>query len=77
VLRFIAFSVVAITAFAAEPSAVREDAAGIEALVNQKYGYLERLPNGRFELTEKLRIEAEAVNTPRDLVRYAEKRSAR
>ena len=52
---------------------MRQDAVGLEVLVNQKYGYLERLPNGRFELTEKLRAEAEAVNTPRELVRYAER----
>jgi carboxyl-terminal processing protease len=60
-------------AFAAEPSGVREDALGLEALVNQKYAYLDRLPNGRFELTEKLRAEAATVETSRDLIRYAER----
>ncbi len=60
-------------AIAAEPAAVREDALELEALVNQKYAYLERLPNGRFEVTEKLRAEAAMVDTPRELVRYAER----
>ena len=51
-------------AIAAEPAGVREDALELEALVNQKYAYLERLPNGRFEVTEKLRGEAAMVDTP-------------
>jgi hypothetical protein len=60
-------------AVAAEPAGLREDALELEALVNQKYAYLERLPNGRFEVTDKLRAEAAAVDTPPELVRYAER----
>lgn len=51
----------------------REDALGLEALINHQYAYLDRLPNGRFELTGKLRAEANAVNTRRELVRFAER----
>jgi hypothetical protein len=60
-------------AIAAEPTGVRADALELEALVNQKYAYLERLPDGRFEVTTKLRAEAAMVDTPRELVRYAER----
>lgn len=51
----------------------RENALGLEALINHQYAYLDRLPNGRFELTGKLRAEANAVNTQRELVRLAER----
>lgn len=56
-----------------EPIAFRGDARALEALVNQKYAYLEHLPKGRFELTEKLRAEAGEVDTRRELVRFAER----
>lgn len=60
-------------AFAAEPAKLAADARSVEALINEKYAYLERLPGGRFTLTEKLRAEAEAVSTPKELVRLAER----
>ena len=60
-------------AFAAEPTDVREDAVGLEKLVNHQYAYLERLPGGRFTLTPKLRAEAETVTSRRELVRFAER----
>lgn len=60
-------------AAAAETSTVRDDALSLELLVNQKYAYLERLPGGGFVLTPKLREEAEAVDSTRALVRFAER----
>lgn len=61
------------SATAAEPTTVRDDALSLELLLNQKYAYLEGLPGGRFVLTPKLREEAEAVDSPRALVRFAER----
>lgn len=58
---------------AADTPPARQDALDLEALVNQQYAYPERLPNGRFTVPDKLRAEAAAVGTPRDLVRYAER----
>lgn len=73
-LRILLLALVAATAApVAEPAALREDVLALETLVNQKYAYLERLPNGRFELTETLRAEGAKVETPRELVRYAER----
>ena len=64
---------VGIAALAVEPTNIQQDAIELEALVNQKYAYLERLPNGHFQVTDKLRSEAATVDTPRELVRYAER----
>jgi hypothetical protein len=73
-LRFLALILITGgAAIAAEPAGVRADALELEALVNQKYAYLERLPGGRFEVTTKLRAEAAIVDAPRELVRYAER----
>jgi cob(I)alamin adenosyltransferase len=58
---------------AAEPEEFREDAQLVEQLVEHQYAYLDRLPSGEFELTPKLRAEAEAVKTKRQLVRFAER----
>jgi carboxyl-terminal processing protease len=54
-------------------SNLKQDALAIEALVNEQYAYPERLPGGRFQLTEKLRSEAEQVENRRDLVAFAER----
>jgi carboxyl-terminal processing protease len=70
---FVLALIIGSPATAADAPALRKDALAVEALVNQKYAYLERLPNGRFELTKQLREEAASVSTPRDLVRYAER----
>ena len=73
-LRFLALLILfAGTAFAQEPAKLREDALAIERLVNDKYAYLERLPGGRYTLTPTLRVEAERVETKRELVRYLER----
>ena len=49
------------------------DALSIEALVNANYAYLDRFPGGKMPMTAKLRQEAKAVSTGRELVRYSER----
>jgi C-terminal processing protease CtpA/Prc len=56
-----------------KPADYAADARSLEAIVNEQYAYLERLPGGRMPMTAKLRDEAAAVGTPRDLVRYSER----
>lgn len=61
------------SALAIEPVKLREDALTLEILINEKYAYLERLPKDAYGLTPTLRAEAEAVKTPRELIRYSER----
>lgn len=49
------------------------DARSIEKLINEDYAYLERFEGGRMPMTDKLRTEAEAVDSMDALVRYAER----
>jgi membrane-associated protease RseP (regulator of RpoE activity) len=49
------------------------DARSIERLINEDYAYLERFEGGRMPMSDKLRAEAEAVDTQPELVRYAER----
>src|SRR5688572_9888971 len=65
----------AVSVAAAEPTAadLAADAKSIEQLVNGNYAYVERLPAARMPLTDKLRAEAAAVSSRRELVRYAER----
>ena len=42
---------------------MRADARSIERLVNEDYAYLERFEGGRMPMSDKLRAEAEAVDT--------------
>ncbi|HEU0284902.1 MAG TPA: PDZ domain-containing protein [Sphingomicrobium sp.] len=56
-----------------KPSDYAADARSIEAIVNAQYAYLDRFPGGRMPMTDKLRAEAGAVSTPRELVRYSER----
>ena len=49
------------------------DARAIERLVNEDYAYLDRFEGGRMPLSDKLRAEAEQVDTQPELVRYAER----
>jgi hypothetical protein len=49
------------------------DARSIETIVNKQYAYLDRFPDGRMPMTDKLRAEADAVSTARELVRYSER----
>src|SRR5687768_1041822 len=49
------------------------DARSIERLVNEDYAYLERFEGGRMPMSDKLRAEAEQVDTRDELVRYAER----
>lgn len=60
-------------AIAAEPAQLRGDAIALENIVNENYAYLERLPGGRFRLSDKLRAEAAEVTNPREMVRYSER----
>lgn len=57
----------------AAPANLSQDALSIETLINRQYAYPDRLPNGRYKLTQKLRDEALAVQSPRELVRFAER----
>jgi carboxyl-terminal processing protease len=49
------------------------DARSIERLVNEDYGYLDRFEGGRMPLSDKLRAEADEVDSRDELVRYAER----
>jgi carboxyl-terminal processing protease len=49
------------------------DARSIERLVNEDYAYLDRFEGARMPLNDKLRAEAEAVDTREELIRYAER----
>ncbi len=49
------------------------DARAIEQIVNDNYAYLERFEGGRMPMSDKLRAEAEAVDSRDELVRYAER----
>ena len=49
------------------------DARSIERLVNEDYAYLERFEGGHMPLSDKLRAEAEAVDSREELIRYAER----
>ena len=55
------------------PEAFRADALAIEGLVNARYAYLDRLPDGVLPMSPALRAEAEAVADRRALLRYAER----
>lgn len=49
------------------------DARSIERLINEDYAYLDRFKGGRMPLSDKLRAEAETVDTREELIRYAER----
>jgi len=49
------------------------DARSIERLVNEDYAYLDRFEGGRMPISDKLRAEADAVDSMDELVRYAER----
>jgi len=56
-----------------KPADFAADARSIETIVNKQYAYLDRFPGGRMPMTDKLRAEADAVSTGRELVRYSER----
>lgn len=58
---------------AQEASEYRGDAEAIVSEINANYAYLDRLPEGRFAPTEKLRGEAANVSDKRTLLKYAER----
>ncbi len=51
----------------------REDALGVEALINAQYAYLDRFPGGVMPMTAALRAEAAAVHDHDSLLHYAER----
>lgn len=75
--RFLALAFVVSSSASAnapeEAAGFASDARAIESLINDQYAYLERLPNVRFALTDTLKAEADAVDTRRELVRFAER----
>lgn len=56
----------------ASSEAYRQDALALPALIEAKYAYLERLPDGRFPMSPELIAQAEAVHDAASLLRYAE-----
>jgi len=75
-LLTLAFLLVAGAAQAQEPRPTpeqyREDAIGIEGLINAQYAYLDRFPAGVMPMTDTLRAEAAAVHDSDSLLHYAE-----
>ena len=76
--RLLAFAIVPaafmlVAADELKPADYAADARSIETIVNAQYAYLDRFPGGRMPMTDKLRAEASAVSTPRELVRYSER----
>jgi carboxyl-terminal processing protease len=49
------------------------DARAIERMVDEDYAYLDRFEGGRMPLSDKLRAEADAVDSRDALIRYAER----
>lgn len=56
-----------------KPADYAADARSIETIVNEQYAYLDRFPGGLMPMTDKLRAEANAVSSARELVRYSER----
>lgn len=76
--RLVAFAIVPaafmlVAAAELKPADYAADARSIETIVNAQYAYLDRFAGGRMPMTDKLRAEASAVSTPRELVRYSER----
>lgn len=72
-ISFLWLLTLAAPAGANESAAFRDDARLIEALINDNYAYLERLPGGRLVLPAELREETKRVNDRHSLLRYAER----
>ncbi len=78
-LAFASLAAAPLTAVAQAPTpapasaeAYREDTLALPALIEAKYAYLERLPDGRFPMSSELTAQAEAVHDAASLLRYAE-----
>ncbi len=78
-LAFASFAAAPLTAVAQAQTpapisaeAYRQDALALPALIEAKYAYLERLPDGRFPMSPELTAQAEAVHDAASLLRYAE-----
>lgn len=51
----------------------RQDALGVEAMINAQYAYLDRFPGGVMPMSDALRAEAAAVHDHDSLLHYAER----
>ncbi|MEN5229584.1 S41 family peptidase [Brevundimonas naejangsanensis] len=78
-LAFASLAAAPLTAVAQAPTpapasaeAYRQDALALPALIEAKYAYLERLPDGRFPMSSELTTQAEAVHDAASLLSYAE-----
>lgn len=78
-LAFASLAAAPLTAVAQAPTpasasaeAYHQDALALPALIEAKYAYLERLPDGRFPMSSELTAQAEAVHDAASLLRYAE-----
>ncbi len=78
-LAFASLAAAPLTAVAQAPTPApasaegyRQDALALPALIEAKYAYLERLPDGRFPMSSELTAQAEAVHDAASLLRYAE-----
>lgn len=76
-IRFLALALLApllIGAGDAPPSPdYAADARSIERLIDEDYAYLDRFDGGRMPMSDKLRAEADAVDSREALIRYAER----
>jgi len=75
-IRYLILLLLALTSTvvrATNPEDFRSDALSVETLINDNYAYLERLPNGHYQLTERLRTEAGTVNDQRSLLAFLER----
>lgn len=76
-MRSISLALASLLLIAAGPppdaASYRADAESYEALVNQRYAYLDRFPGGHFALTPALAAEAAAVHDHDSLLRFLER----
>jgi carboxyl-terminal processing protease len=75
-MRYLILLLLALTSTvvrATNPEDFRSDALSVETLINDNYAYLDRLPNGHYQLTERLRAEAGTVNDQRSLLAFLER----
>ncbi len=72
-LALMSFILAANPISAATPEQYRSDAQGMVMLIQDNYAYPERLPEGTFKLTERLKAEMERVNDADSLLAFAER----
>jgi hypothetical protein len=72
-LALMSFILAANPISAATPEQYRNDARGMVMLIQDNYAYPERLPEGTFKLTERLKAEMERVHDADSLLAFAER----